>query len=83
MTVLPVPVPESLFASLRRAPHEVAGEMRLAAAIHWYQQGAISMERAAETAGMSRAGFLSELSRRRVDVFAVDVADLAQDLRRG
>lgn len=83
MTVLPVPVPESLFASLRRAPHEVAGEMRLAAAIHWYQQGAIFMERAAETAGMSRAESLSEQSRRRVDVFAVDVADLAQDLQRG
>lgn len=83
MTVLSVPVPESLFASLRRAPHEVAGEMRLAAAIHWYQQGAISMERAAETAGMSRPEFLSELSRRRVDVFAVDVTDLAQDLQRG
>ena len=31
MTVLPVPVPESLFTTLRRAPHEVAGEMLLAA----------------------------------------------------
>jgi predicted HTH domain antitoxin len=55
--------------------------MRLAAAIHWYQQSAISMARAAETAGMSRAEFLAELARRRVDVFVVDEQDLARELR--
>jgi predicted HTH domain antitoxin len=55
--------------------------MRIAAAIHWYQQSAISMERAAETAGMTRAEFLAELARRRVDVFVVDEEDLARELR--
>ncbi|HEV7572814.1 MAG TPA: UPF0175 family protein [Thermoanaerobaculia bacterium] len=55
--------------------------MRIAAAIHWYQQSAISMERAAETAGMSRAEFLAELARRRVDVFVVD-EDHARELVR-
>jgi predicted HTH domain antitoxin len=81
MTHIDVAVPESLFAALRKAPSEVAYEMRLAAAIHWYQQGAISMERAAETADMSRAELLAELGRRRVDVFVVDDADLARELR--
>ena len=81
MTHVEVTIPDSLLASLRKAPHEVADEMRLAAAIHWYQQSAISMERAAETAGMSRAAFLAELARRRVDVFVVDEQDLARDLR--
>jgi predicted HTH domain antitoxin len=57
--------------------------MRIAAAIHWYQQSAISMERAAETAGMSRAEFLAELARRRVDVFVVDEEDLARELDDG
>ena len=81
MTHVTVTVPDSLFAALRKAPHEVAAEMRLAASIHWYQQSAISMERAAETAGMSRAEFLAELARRRVDVFVVDDKDLAQELQ--
>jgi predicted HTH domain antitoxin len=81
MTHVDVTVPESLFAALRKAPHEVAAEMRLAASIHWYQQSAISMERAAETAGMSRAEFLAELARRKVDVFVVDEKDLAQELQ--
>jgi predicted HTH domain antitoxin len=80
MTELAINVPDSLFGALRKAPHEVAREIRIAAAIHWYQQGAISMERAAETAGMDRPQFLAELARRRVDVFVVDDEDLAREL---
>ena len=38
------------------------------------------MERAAETAGMTRAAFLAELARRRVDVVVVDDQDLAREL---
>ena len=80
MTNVEITLPDSIFAALRKAPHEVPREMRIAAAIHWYQQSAISMERAAETAGMSRADFLAELARRRVDVFVVDEEDFAREL---
>jgi predicted HTH domain antitoxin len=81
MTNVEVTFPDSLLAALRKAPHEVAGEVRLAASIHWYQQSAISMERAAEFAGLSRSEFLAELARRRVDVFVMDEEDLARELR--
>jgi predicted HTH domain antitoxin len=81
MTKVEVMVPDSLFAALRKAPHEIEGEMTLAAAIHWYQQSAITMERAAEAAGMSRPEFLAELARRRVDVFVIDEEDLMRELR--
>jgi predicted HTH domain antitoxin len=74
-------VSDGLLAALGISADEVADEMRVAAAIHWYQQATISMERAAETAGMSRADFLAELARRRVDVFVVDEQDLARELR--
>jgi predicted HTH domain antitoxin len=83
VTTIQVPVPESLFGSLRRAPHEVVLEILIAAAIHWYQQGDISMERAAEVAGLPRREFLAELARRRIDVFRVDEADLDRELSRG
>ena len=56
-------------------------ESRIAASIDLYQQGAISMERAAELAEMSRREFLAELARRRVDVFVVEEEDLARELR--
>lgn len=81
MTELSVSVPDSLFGSLRKAPHEMAREMRIASAIHWYGQGLISMGRAAETAGMDRAEFLAELARRKVDVFVVDEEDLERELK--
>lgn len=80
MTHVDVTVSDGLLAALRKAPYEVADEIRLAAAIHWYQQGRISMARAAETAGMTRAEFLAELAHRRVDVFVVDDQDLAREL---
>lgn len=83
MTNLEIAVPESLFAALRKAPHEMGSEIRLAASIHWYQQTAISMETAAEISGMSRRDFLAELSRRRVDVFVVDDEDFVRELRDG
>lgn len=81
MTDLPVSVPESLFGSLRKTPNELAKEMRIASAIHWYQQGLLSMGRAAEAAGMDRPAFLAELARRKVDVFVVDDEDLERELK--
>ena len=45
MTNVEVTFPDSLFAALRKAPHEMGREVRLAASIHWYQQSAISMLR--------------------------------------
>lgn len=81
MTELAVRIPDSLLGALRKTPQELAREMRVAAAIHWYQQGTISMERAAEAAGMDRPMFLGELARRHVDVFVVDEEDLARELQ--
>ena len=81
MTSVEVTFPDSLFAALRKAPHEIGPEVRVAASIHWYQQGAISMERAAEFAGFSLPEFLAELSRRHVDVFVIEEEELAQELR--
>ena len=80
MTNVEIVVSASLLAALRKAPHEVGQEIRIAASIHWYQQGAVSMERAAEAAGMTRREFLAELARRRVEVFVVDPTDLEREL---
>ena len=81
MTELAVSIPDDLLGSLRKAPHEMAREMRIASAIYWYQQGMISMGRAAEAAGMDRPQFLAELARRKVDVFVIDDEDLERELK--
>lgn len=83
MTALTLEFPEEVFSTLRRTPEEFACEMRLAAAIFWYQRGQISQEKAAQVAGLDRTAFLEALAREKVDVFVVDFDDLDRELERG
>lgn len=76
-------LPEDVFSALRRSPDEFVRESRLAAAIHWYERGAISQEKAAHIAGLDRADFLLALAREQEDVFLVDFNDLKRELDRG
>lgn len=54
--------------------------MRLAAAIHWYSQGLISQDKAAEIAGVSRAEFLEELFKRKIPALQVTLEELRREL---
>ena len=74
---------EEVLSALRRSPEEFAREMRLAAAIHWYERGEISQEKAAQVAGLDRTDFLLALAREGADAFVVDFADLKKELQRG
>jgi len=75
-------IPPEALSALRRAPEEFAREMRLAAAMHWYQRGDISQEKAALIAGLDRADFLAALAQEQVDVFQVDLENLQRELDR-
>jgi predicted HTH domain antitoxin len=57
--------------------------MRLAAAIHWYERGEISQEKAAQIAGLNPTDFLLALARKRADAFVVDIEDLKRELDPG
>jgi predicted HTH domain antitoxin len=83
MTTLTLELPEEVFSALRRSPEEFGRELRLAAAIHWYQRGQISQEKAAQVAGLDRTDFLMALAREGVDAFVVDFNDLERELERG
>lgn len=80
MTTLTVELPENIFATLRRSPQEVALDLRLAAAIDWYQRQMISQGRAAEIAGLSRADFIDALASRNIEVIQVDFETLDQEI---
>jgi predicted HTH domain antitoxin len=82
MPALTFDLPPEVFTALRRSPPEFVAEMRIAA-IYWYSRGEVSQSRAADIAGMTRLAFINELSRRKVDAFAVDLEDLAREVDRG
>jgi predicted HTH domain antitoxin len=71
MPTVTVDLPEDVFSALRRSPEEFVRELRLAAAIHWYQRGEISQEKAAH------------IAREQADAFVVDFDDLKRELNRG
>ena len=80
MVTVNVQLPEEAFSALRRSPAEMAGDLRLASAIHWYSRGLISQERAAQIAGLDRTDFILALAREGVDAFAVDMDSLRREL---
>lgn len=83
MTHVDVELPEAVYSVLHCSPEELGKELRLAAAIQWYQQGRISQEWAAQIAGLDRTDFLLALARIGKDSFQVDFEDLDRELARG
>lgn len=71
---------ESAFSALRRTPRDFAKEMRVAAAVKWYEAGVVSQGKAAELAGLSRASFLEALSRFKVSPFQYETGNLAKEM---
>jgi len=76
-------LPDDVFSALRRSPEEFARELRLAAAIHWYERGEVSQEKAARIAGMDRTDFILALASEKANAFVVDFDDLERELERG
>lgn len=56
-------------------------ELRIAAAVKWYELGRVSQGRGAEIAGLSRMEFFDALSRYGVSPFQESMEDLAAMLK--
>ncbi len=80
MTNITLSFPETTFSALRKTPDEFAQEMRIAAAVKWYELEQVSQGKAAEIAGLTRAEFIQALSRYKVSPFQYTEADLSREL---
>lgn len=81
--VLEIEVPDHVLLGLQKDAKHLAAEMRIAAAVKWYELGQLTQSKAAEVAGLSRAAFINELHRYGVSPFqetAEEVLNSAKDL---
>ena len=81
MTTIAFELPDSSFSALRKAPEEFTRELRLAAAVKWYELAMMSQEKAAGIAGVTRAEFIDAASRMRVSPLQTTSAELREELR--
>jgi predicted HTH domain antitoxin len=74
-----IDLPEDVFSLLRKSPAEFVAELRLAAAVKWYEMGEVSQSKAAELAGVSRQAFLEALRRFKTSPFQTTPEELARE----
>ena len=60
---LEIEMADDVFLAMQKDPKDLARDLRLAAAVKWYELGMLSQGKAAEVAGLSRAEFIDGLSR--------------------
>jgi predicted HTH domain antitoxin len=80
MTTVSIQLPKTVFSALRKNPQEFVQEMRIAAAVKWYELGEISQGKAAEIAGVTRSEFIQDLSRYQVSFMQYTSQELAEEL---
>ena len=82
MVTVTFELPEDVFSSVRKDPDRFAEELRLAAAVKWYEMGLVSQSQAAEISGLSRSQFISALGQFEVSAFQYEVAEIIEEVNR-
>lgn len=75
-----IQLPDTVFTTLHKEPNEFVQEMRIAAAVKWYELGEISQEKAAQIAGLSILDFTNALSRYKVSPMPYIADQLAEEV---
>ena len=82
MVTVTFELPEDVLSSVRKDPERFTQELRLAAAVKWYEMGLVSQSRAAEISGLSRSEFISALGRFEVSIFQYNMDEIAEEVNR-
>lgn len=79
--VVEISLPDELAGALHRDSTEFAQELRLVAAVKWYEMGLLSQGKAAEVANLSRAEFINELAIFNVSPFQETAEEILKSAR--
>lgn len=74
-------VSQDLLASLKIGIQYLAQEIRLMAAITWFQEKKLSLGKAADLAGCNRLNFMDLLARKGIVIFDYDESIVDSELR--
>lgn len=72
-------LPVEVFSIFKKNPEDFTAEMRLTAAVKWYEMGIISQEKAAEVAGITREEFIMSLKRFDVSPFQYTAQEVLEE----
>ena len=75
-----VELPRGILSAIKQDPAGFVEEMRLAAAVKWYEMQLVSQAKAAEIAGLSRAEFLTALNRFDVSPFQYGADEVVREV---
>lgn len=78
-----IDLPRGILSALRQDPDGFVQEMRLAAAVKWYEMERVSQAKAAEIAGLSRTEFLTALVQFGVSPFQYQADEVIQEVSGG
>ena len=81
MQALRIDMDDDVLLGLQRTAEEFAVDLRLAAAVKWYEMGTVSQEKAAQIAGLNRSAFIEALGRFGVSPFQESADDIVAALR--
>lgn len=80
MQTVSLEIPTTTFAALGESPDEFVSEMRIAAAVKWYELGRLSQGKAAEVAGLTRSAFIEALARFKVSPIQISAEEMTKEL---
>jgi predicted HTH domain antitoxin len=75
-----IELPRDVLSALKQDPDGFVREMRLVAAVKWYELQRVTQAKAAEIAGLSRAEFLNVLARFGVSPFQYTGDEVVQEV---
>ncbi len=75
MAIVALVVPDDLPSALHVSIEGLASELAFAAAVRLYQEGRVSLAKAADVAGMERFGFATRIAEAGIPTASYDAAD--------